>query len=165
MDLGSFSLTMEGLIMHSISNGPNNKGSLGFCIEGNVSRREPELLAWLIVGCRCPVAVGDALIAVSESEQGHAIIRLDLVTLAVVSLDRWYGDVVFMSSKQWVLMAQGTFEGWYTGGGTGQGVTGIFKSREFCAPGSWVLGRNAVEFCNQVLVGSLCLAVGLWVVT
>lgn len=40
---------------------------------------------------------------------------------------------------------------------------GKFDPRELCAPGSWVLQRNAVEFSFQVLVGSFCLPITLLV--
>lgn len=73
--------------------------------------------------------------------------------------------LTFDGWEEWRLVAQRCLEMGHTGGRRGKAVMSIFNPRQLLAPGWLVSGYQAPESRLELLVGTLHLAIGLWVET
>lgn len=90
---------------------------------------------------------------------------LHAAALAKMGLHRGNSNFLFLRGRQGRLAAEQDHEWRHTCGCSGEGVVRTFNPREEMAPGGRVANSEMAETHLQILVGLLCLPIGLGVIT
>ena len=157
----------DGLELRDVKRGMHwqGGGQLEANGSGEIPSGEPHLLPWLVLRSGDPMAISQSLTLPSGPHDGFLSCPPHLLTAGDVPLNRWDGDVSLLGREKGWLVAVSAHERRHPSSCADEGALRVLHPRKERGPGGGILGGDAAYGGLRVLVGPLCLPVGLRVVT